>query len=292
VGEDVRARIGAAMSGDVSLVGLRCRTSERTAAPALGLETLAQLLGKRLGREPRLIGTPGEPRDGRYDEDLRDSRGCLLEAGGQIDDALAGGNVPVLLAGECSIALTTLPTALRWRPEAKVLWLDAHGDFNTPDTTSSAYLGGMALAGACGRWDAGVGGSIGEEHVVLTGVRDLEAEERAALERSEVTVIGASPVETLVAVKNALDGAPVYVHLDLDVLDPEIFPARFPAPGGFAPEKLFDLLEAVVEDSEVVGLEVTAFEAPDDQDERQAAASIALHALEPLLDRLPAYASE
>ena len=280
------------MSGEVSLVGLRCRTSERTAAPARGVEVLAQLLGKRLGREPRLIGTLGEPRDGTYANDLRDSRGCLLEAGGQVDDALAGGNVPVLLAGECSIALTTLPTALRWRPEAKVLWLDAHGDFNTPDTTASAYLGGMALAAACGCWDAGVGGSIAEDRVVLTGVRDLDGEERAALERSDVTVIGASPVETLVAVKNALDGAPVYVHLDLDVLDPEIFPARFPAPGGFAPEKLFDLLEAVVEDSEVVGVEVTSFEAPDDEEERQAAASIALHALEPLLDRLPAYASE
>ena len=80
-----------------------------------------------------------------------------------------------------------------------------------------------------------------------------------------MTVIGASPVETLVAVKNALDGAPVYVHLDLDVLDPEIFPARFPAPGGFAPEKLFDLLEAVVDDCELVGVEVTSFEAPDDR---------------------------
>lgn len=276
----------------VSLVGLRCRTSERTAAPAVGVEALAQLLGKRLGREPRLIGTAGEPRDGHYVDDLRNSRGCLLEAGGQIDDALAADSIPVLLAGECSIALTTLPTVVRWRSDAKILWLDAHGDFNTPQTTASNYLGGMALAAACGRWDAGFGGAIEEERVVLTGVRDLDGDERAALERSDVTVIGASPVETLVAVKNALDGAPVFVHLDLDVLDPEIFPARFPAPGGFAPEKLFDLLEAVVEDSDVIGVEVTSFEAPEDEEERQAAASIALHALEPLLDRLPAYASE
>ncbi len=281
------------MSGDVSLVGLRCRTSERTSAPPRGVEALALLLGKRLGREPRLIGTAGEPRDGAYADDLRDSRGCLLEAGGQVDDALAAGDVPLLVAGECSIALTTLPTALRWRPEARVLWLDAHGDFNTPDTTRSDYLGGMALAGACGLWEAGLAeGPVPPAQVALAGVRDLDDEEREALERSEATVIGASPVETLVAVKNALDGAPVYVHLDLDVLDPEIFPARFPAPGGFAPEKLFDLLEAVVEDCELVGVEVTAFEAPEDEEERQAAASIAVHALEPLLDRLPAFASE
>jgi arginase family enzyme len=80
----------------------------------------------------------------------------------------------------------------------------------------------------------------------------------------------------------------VFVHLDLDVLDPEIFPAQVPAPGGLPPETLYDLLEAVADDSELIGLEVTAFEAPEDEEERQAAASIALHVIEPLLDRLPA----
>ena len=87
----------------------------------------------------------------------------------------------------------------------------------------------------------------------------LDPAERDALERSEATVIGASTVETLVAVKNALDGAPVYVHLDVDVLDPEALPVQDPAPGGLPPEKLYDLLEAVMEDSELVGLEITAF---------------------------------
>jgi arginase family enzyme len=118
-------------------------------------------------------------------------------------------------------------------------------------------------------------------------VRDLEAPEREALEASEITVIGASPVETLVAVNNALDGAPVFLHIDLDVIDPEYFPAQFPAASGLAPEKLFDLLDSVATNNEIVGLEVTAFEAPADQLERQMAASTALHVLEPLLDAIP-----
>ena len=81
---------------------------------------------------------------------------------------------------------------------------------------------------------------------MLAGVRDLDrARARGCSSAARSTVIGASPVETLVAVKNALDGAPVYVHLDLDVLDPEDFPAQFPAPGGLRPDKLYDLLEAV-----------------------------------------------
>ena len=271
----------------VSLIGLLCRTSDRTPAASRGVETLAPLVGKRIGREPRLIGSFERPREARFDDDLVASRGCLLEAGGQVDDALSGDNTPVLIAGDCSIALTTLPAALRWRPEAKVLWLDAHGDFNTPETTLSGFLGGMCLAGACGEWDAGLGETIDAGRVVLAGVRDLDTAERALLERSAATVIGASAVETLVAVKNALDGAPVYVHLDLDVLDPEAFPAQFPAPGGLAPEKLYDLLEAVTEDCDVVGVEITAFEAPADEDERMQAAETASRVLEPLLEAIP-----
>jgi len=276
----------------VSLVALRCRTSERSSAPARGVDTLAPLVGGRLGLEPRMIGTPAEPRTTSFEGDLHDSRGCLLEAGGQVDDALTGHNLPVVLAAECSIGLTTLPAAMAHRPDARVLWLDAHGDFNTPETTASRYLGGMALAGACGLWDAGLGGRpVPAERVVLAGVRDLDSAERQALERSDVTVIGASPVETLVAVKNALDGAPVYVHLDLDVLDPEDFPAQFPAPGGLGPEKLYDLLEAVTDSSEVIGFEVTAFAASEDELERAVEASTAVHVLEPLLDSVPEEAS-
>ena len=270
----------------VSLVALCCRTSDRTPGAVRGAQTLAPLIGKRLGLEPRTIGTPAEPRTTTYDEDLRDSRGCLLEAGGQVDDALAGGRVPVIAAADCSISVTTLPAALRHRPDAKVLWLDAHGDYNTPQTTGSGYLGGMCLAGACGEWEPGLGETIEAEQVVLAGVRDLDSGERELLERSAATVIGASVIETLVAVKNALDGAPVFIHLDFDVLDPEEFPAAVPAPGGLSSDKLYDLMEAVAEDSELVGLEITAFEAPEDEDARADMAETAMRVLDPLLDRL------
>jgi arginase len=272
----------------VSLVALRCRTSDRTPAAIRGVDALAPLIGKRLGREPRQIGTPGESRESTYEEDLRDSRGCLLEAGGQVDDALAAGSMPILLAGECSVALTTLPTVLRHRPDAVVLWLDAHGDFNTPATTLTKSLSGMSMAGACGQWDPGlIDEVVPEDRIVLAGVRDLDAKEREGLERSDVSVIGASPIETLVAVKNALNGEPVYIHLDLDVIDPAVFPAREPAPGGLAPEKLFDLLEAVVGDSELIGIEVTTFDAPEDEEDCQEACAVVMRVLEPILEAIP-----
>ena len=240
---------------------MQCRTSDRSADAAAGALALADQLQNRLGGEPRVVGSTSEPRTADWSEDLRDSRGCILEAGGQVDDALAAGDLPVLLAAECTVALTTLPAVMRHRPDAKVLWLDAHGDYNTPGTTASGYLGGMSLAGACGEWDTELGEPVPAERIVLAGVRDLDPPERELLERSQVTVVGSS-LETLVAVQNALDGAPVYVHLDVDVLDPEEMPAQFPAPGGLRSDKLYDLLEAVADECEVVGVEVTALEAP------------------------------
>jgi arginase family enzyme len=271
------------MTAHPSLVALRCRTSDRSEGPVRGVDALAPLVARRLGAEARPIGSPSPPRIAAWEEDLRDAAGCLLEAGGQVDDALEAGRVPILLAGECAIALATLPVVARTRPDARVLWLDGHADFNTPRTTESGYLSGMALSGACGLWPTGFDGGVAPERVVLAGVRDVDEEERRLLERSAATAIGAS-LETLVATQNALDRAPVYVHLDLDVIDPEAFPAEFPAPGGLAPEKLYDLLEAVAGQCELVGLEVTAFCAPADELERAAAADTAARAIEPLLD--------
>jgi arginase len=270
----------------VSLVALRCRTADRFPGAPRGVEILAPLVAGALGVEPRFIGSPGEVRDTRYEEDLTGARGCLLEAGGQVDDALASGNTPVLLAADCSVSVTTLPAVLRHRPDARILWLDAHGDYNTPDTSGSGYLGGMCLAAATGEWDAGLGDTLPAERVVLAGIRDLDPGERELLERSPATVIGASAIETLVAAKNALDGAPVFVHLDLDVLDPEHFPAAVPAPGGLHPDKLYDLMDSVLEDSELVGVEVTAFEAPEDEEACAVATETAMHVLEPFLDHL------
>ena len=244
------------------LVAMQCRTSDRTTGGGAGAAALAEALGEKLGIDARIVGSPGEARIGDWSADIADSRGCILEAGGQVDDALAAGDMPLLLASDCTICMTTLPSVMRHRPDARVLWLDAHGDYNTPSTTPSGFLGGMCLAAACGEWDAGFGDPVPRDQVVIAGVRDLDDGERELLERSPVTVIGSS-LETLVAVQNALDGQPVYVHLDVDVLDPEDMPAQFPAPGGLRADKLYDLLEAVADECEIVGIEVTALEAPD-----------------------------
>lgn len=235
------------MDREVALVALLCRTSDRWADGARGAVELADALG-----DARLVGTPGEPRDGRYDEDLASGHGCLLEAGGQIEDALSGDRLPVLVAGDCSICLTTLPTVVRLVPDVRVLWLDAHGDFNTPDTSSSGFLGGMCLSAACGLWDAGFPGTLDPRHVILVGARDLDDAEAVLLEDA-----GVVRAERCGEVADAVDGHEVFVHLDLDVL--EDWPALFPAAGGISAESLERMLDEVAQAAgRIVGIEITS----------------------------------
>jgi arginase len=241
-----------------AVIALLCRTSDRDARGAEGARALATEIAARLGTEARMVGSPGEGRDSSWDEDLRDSHGCLLEAGGQLEDALGAGRFPVLTASDCSICLTTLPTLARQRPDAWVLWLDAHGDFNSPDTTPSGFLGGMCLAAACGVWQSGLGDGLDPARVVMCGVRDVDPGERVLLETR-----GVGLVERPGDLADHLRGLPVYVHLDLDVLDPSVMPARFPAAGGLSDGGLRTLLAEVAAAVELIGLEITAFPAPE-----------------------------
>lgn len=225
------------------ITALLCRTSDRGPEAAAGTRELAELLGARM------IGSPGEPCARGWRDDLRASRGCLLEAGGQIDDALHAGRAPVLLAGECSISVATLPVVVRHHADVRVLWLDAHGDFNTPETTASGFLGGMCLAGACGLWDTGFGAGLDPARVIMHGVRDVEGGERVTLDRCGVYRLEEAA---------QLAGMKLFVHVDLDVLDPDVLPARCPAPGGMSPKALNGFLSDVRRVGDVIGAEITA----------------------------------
>jgi arginase len=237
------------------------RTSDRTPGGARGAEALA----RRLGGELR--GRPGEPRPRDWREDLPEAAPALTAATDALEAALAAGERPLLTASDCTICLATLPRALARVPDARVLWLDAHGDFNTPATTPSGFLGGMCLAAACGRWDAGWGPPIDPTRVHLVGARDLDPGEVAELEAAGVR-------------RDLPPDGPIYLHLDLDVLDPEELPSQFAVPGGLSVAGLGELLAGLAE--RVVGTEVTAFEAPEDPAERERRTELVLSAIAPL----------
>jgi arginase len=244
------------VSGRPILVG--GRTTYRTINGERGLEPLAAAL--ELG-EPLVVGQIGADCGDRYEEDLASGHATLVAAGEAVRDALAAGERPVVVASDCSVCVSTLPAAAGIVEDLHVLWLDAHGDFNTPDTTPSKFLGGMCLAAACGRWDAGFEPSIEPARVLMCGVRDLDAGERVLVETAGVG--NARPSEVV----RYLQGRRVYVHLDLDVLDPDVLPAQFAVPHGLSETGLRTLLSDVASECDVVGVEVTAFEAPEDPGE-------------------------
>jgi arginase len=225
----------------VRVTCLRARTSDRTDGAGAGAQTLAERLGGRVLGDP----SPGRPRD--WSEDLPEARPVLELAAAEISAALDQGELPLLTASDCSICIATMPTVGRRVPGVRFLWIDAHGDFNTPDTTPSGFLGGMCLGAACGRWDAGWPDTIDPRSVSFLGVRDLDPGEQMEVEAAGVG-------------SGVPDEGPVYVHLDLDGLDPSVMPVQFPVPGGLRADEVHDVLEALVRDGRLVGLEVTAFE--------------------------------
>jgi arginase len=244
----------------LSVTALRCRTSDRTPGGARGAESLALALDP----DAKLVGSFGEPRIASYVDDLRDSRGCLLEAGGQVEDMLAAGSFPVLTSSDCSICMTTFQAVVRHTPDVHVLWLDAHGDFNTPDTTISGFLGGMCLAAACGRWDAeGWPGTLDPSRVHMLGVRDLDPGEEREVEAAGISA-------------EVPEGVPLYVHLDTDVLDPSVMASQFPVPGGWDERRLHAQLAELAAGCRIVGVEITALE-------DVSAVPLVARAIEPLL---------
>jgi arginase len=168
----------------------------------------------------------------------------------QVREAVAGGQFPLVLSGNCNTCVGTISGA--GPRDLGVVWFDAHGEFNTPETTTSGFLDGMGLAIAVGRcWKAMAAGVPGfrplpEENVAMAGVRDTDPAERERLGASGVALVGADGIGARGprALAGALDDlrtrvGRVYVHLDLDVLDPREAQANgFPAPGGPGVDRL------------------------------------------------------
>jgi len=153
-------------------------------------------------------------------------------------DALAGEvatapGVPVVVTGDCLSALGVVAGLQRRGVDPAVVWFDAHGDLHTPDTTTSGYVGGMPLRMLIGDGDRTIATRTGlrptaPDRVVLVDGRDLDPAERAYLDAGPVRQL---PVDDLTAAD--LPAGPLYLHVDLDVVDPDEVPGlRFPAPGG------------------------------------------------------------
>jgi arginase len=197
--------------------------------------------------------------------------------------AVARAARPLLLSGDCPAAVGAVAGLQRRHRDLAVVWLDAHGDFNTPAITISGYLGGMALAMLTGRTPQLSGAALGlrpvaDTNVVLAGARDLDPAERDALTASQVRRVPADPA----AITSALGGlgrTPVYLHLDVDVIDSAQLPGlRFPSGPGPSLTQIEECLAAVCAAADVRAACIACAWLPDrvsDQTTRQAITRLA-----------------
>ena len=183
---------------------------------------------------------------------------------------------PIVLSGNCISSLGT--TAGVGGSKLGVIWFDAHADFNTPDTSPSGFLDGMALGILTGRCFQKLAASIPGFHpvaddcVVLVGARHLDDSEVSALGDSGVTRISASSIETGFddAMSNLRDrSTDIYLHIDLDVLDSSEAKANsYAVSGGLSLAQLEDAVRRIVRQFRVRGVALTAYDPAADNDGR------------------------
>jgi arginase len=174
----------------------------------------------------------------------------------EVADSVAQVGRPLVLSGDCPTALGVVAGLQRRLDDVAVVWFDAHGDFNTPATTISGYLGGMPVAMLTGRAPELFCHALGlrpvaDANVMLAGTRDLDPAERDALDASQVRRVPASPAAITSALEG-LGGIPVYLHLDIDVVDSAELPGlRFPAGPGPSVAQIEECLAAVCATADV-----------------------------------------
>lgn len=201
---------------------------------------------------------------------------------GEVKVARKADELPLVLAGNCVSALGTVAGL---SPGTGVVWLDAHGDFNTPETSPSGFLDGMALAMVVGDcWSGSTSRIPGftpvrPEEVLLVGARDLDPLEKARLERAEIARLSAAHLDDAGRVEEAVSTLAgvvdfVYLHLDLDVLDPGVARANpFATPGGASLEGVERLMARLIPALPLAALAVTAYAPEEDEDGRAARAA-------------------
>lgn len=247
----------------MDLVVSQGRIGDRAAGMIEGAARTARALEQRYGATARYVGRPSGPVDDDWSVSLPAAKETLTGLAQAVSESIAAKRRTVMTANTCSASLATLPVVAREIPDCVVLWLDAHGDFNTPETTESGYLGGMALSGPCGLWDSGYGAGLDPRRAILVGARDIDPAERVLLDEAGVRVI--PPAEaTAQRVAQEVGGAPVWVHIDWDVLEPGYVPLDYKVPGGLVPSQIRAILGSVPA-ADVLGIELAEFAATADE---------------------------
>jgi arginase len=233
-----------------------------------GLEAHLRSQGHEVGTDV-LTDDPHEP-----PAEVRSAFELMRRLAPKVRAAREAGAFPLVMSGNCNSACGTLAGLTPSR--RAVFWFDAHADLNTPSTTTSGFVDGMALATAQGLcWEqlaATIPGfeRVKPELVFLLGVRDLDPPEAALVASSGIARLPPNRLaEQLPALLGCspLPGSVAYLHCDLDVLDPGIGRANlFPVPGGLSVEALTSAIGTIGAAVRVEAAALTAYAPEYDTD--------------------------
>jgi len=235
------------------------RAGDRNDRAMKGAVVLGNALASVAGVKPTRIGTQQPPLSANWAIELEAARPGLAELRDLIASELNQSLYPLTCIGRCAAGLGTLPAVARAYPEAAIVWIDAHADTNSPEHTTTDYLGGMVSSGAAGIWDTGLGSGLNLSNVILVGCRDLDPIEKSLIDQGITKLLQFGP-DFSAHLRSALAGRDVYVHLDCDVLDPGIVPSEFQVPNGLSLRDLAAVCGAIAQ-HHVLGLEISEFEA-------------------------------
>jgi arginase len=201
--------------------------------------------------------------------------GCIVPMARRVAGAVAtsvqGGHFPLVLGGDHSIALGSIRGAAKHK-KLGLLWIDAHADFNTDETTPSGNIHGMPLAALCGLgdrrlvqlWDEAVP-VVDPRNVVVLGARDIDPGERKNLHEAGVTVFSLEQIDrigmfaslsrAIEQISRGTDG--IYLSFDVDSLDPRHAPGvGTPVSGGLTYREAHLACEMVAETGKLAGMDM------------------------------------
>ena len=206
---------------------------------------------------------------------------CVLRIEGR-------GGFPLVIGGDHAMSIGTFAGIARAGRRPGVIWIDAHGDINTPDTTPSGNIHGMPLAVASGLagepFPNDLRGTIDGTHAVLLAIRAIDVEERGNIPRAGVSAITmsdidrngmAASVERAIAVAGKGDG--IHVSLDMDSIDPEEAPGvGTPVRGGLTYREAQLAMEMLAASGKLRSLEIAEVTPILDEENKTAALAVEL----------------
>ncbi len=245
--------------------------------------------------EPRVIFTD-VPINSSLDLSITDNikaKPALLEQLRNVHDLLEKQKPERIftLGGDCGCDLAQITYLNKiYAGELSVIWLDAHTDLNTPESSPSKHFHGMVLRSILGEGDSEIlkycFSSLEPSQVIFAGLRELDTPEQTFLEQHDMVRVSASQLrKNPNALANEGNSRNLYIHFDLDTLEPTQFDGtRYPTPNGIGLENAIEMLQSLSKAYNIVGFALTEF-APKNTEDADSLRS----KLERILEALPIF---